>query len=188
MPTHLKKLVRSRMAKTGESYATALRYVRLRGAKRRADEKLPVPVRTLRIRYTGARRNDPAIDSYTRSVEGPMGEMLARLVALVRSAVPSHDEVLFRGAPSFCVGGEPFCYVVGYPKHVHLGFCDGVALSDPAKLLRGKGKSMRHVRLSAKEPLPAAALAHLVAQSARRVRALRAADPAGAKEVRDARR
>jgi hypothetical protein len=183
MPAHLKKLIRSRMEKTGESYATALRYVRLRGARRL--EK-PVPTRKFRVRYPGAVRRDPAIDAYVRSA-GPLGETLARLVALVRSSVPAHDEVVFHGAPSFCIGGEPFCYIVGYPRHVNLGFCDGVALSDPAKLLRGKGKFMRHVRLAPGEPLPAAALAHLVSQSARRVRTLQASDPREVGEVRDAR-
>ena len=200
MPAHLKKLVRSRMEKTGESYATALRYVRRRGEKRgpatrrggeRRDEPSPkslVPGLGVRIHYSGARRRDPAIDAYARSVAGPLGKTLARLFALVRSAVPGHDEVVFRGSPSFCIGGEPFCYVVGYPKYVNLGFCEGASLSDPARILRGKGKFMRHVRLTPDEPLPSAALADLVAQSARRIRAYQAADPGGAKEMRDARR
>ena len=161
MPTHLKKMVRSRMAKTGESYATALRYVRLRGAKRdvrlaegRRVEKSEKPVLpgTFRIRYAGAIRRDPAINAY------------------------------------FCIGGEPFCYVVRHPEYVHLGFCEGVSLSDPARILRGKGKFMRHVRLTPDETFPSAALADLVAQSARRIRGYQAADPGGAKEVRDARR
>jgi hypothetical protein len=189
MPTHLKKIVRARMAKTGESYATALRYVRRRAEK---SEDLPAaaalaPIRVPRVRYAGAVRRDPAIDACVRSIAGPLAAVLARLVALVRSAVPGHDEVLFRGAPSFCIDGEPFCYVVPYPKHVKLGFCDGAALSDPAKVLRGKGKYMRHVPLSPDDVFPGGAIAHLVSQSARRVRERRKADPRGAREVRDAR-
>jgi hypothetical protein len=187
MPTNLQKLVTARMGKTGERYATALRYVRRRGAKTDPVDA-PDTALALRIRYPGAKRRDPAIDAYARSVEGPLGSTIIRLVSLVRSAVPGHDEVLFHGAPSFCIEGEPFCYLVGYPRHVNLGFCDGVALSDPAGLLRGRGKSMRHVRLAPEKPFPAAALAHLVAQSVRRVRARRKADPRGAREVRDARR
>ena len=189
MPTNLKKLVRARMGKTGESYATALRYVRRRAAKLRPPGAAEAaPVRATRIRYSGAVRRDPAIDAYARSVDAPLAVTISRLVSLVRSSVPGHDEVLFRGAPSFCIQGEPFCYLVGYPKHLKLGFCDGTALSDPAGLLRGKGKSMRHVRLAPGEPFPAAALVDLVGQSARRVRARQKADPRGAREVRDARR
>ncbi len=189
MPTNLKKLVRARMDKTGESYATALRYVRRRGAKvRRSDAPAKGPIRSHRIRYPGAVRRDPAIDAFVRSVDAPLGATLSRLVSLIRSAVVGQDEVLFRGAPSFCLEGEPFCYLVGYAGHVKLGFCDGASLSDPAGLLRGKGKYMRHVRLSPGDPFPAAAIAELVAQSVRRVRARQHEDPRGAREVRDAKR
>jgi hypothetical protein len=189
MPTNLKKLVRARMEKTGETYATALRYVRRRAARLRpAEAPDRGPVRSVRIRYPGAVRRDPAIDAYVRSIETPLGATLSQLVSLVRSSVPGHDEILFRGAPSFCLQGEPFCYVVGYSRHVNLGFCDGASLSDPARLLRGKGKFMRHVRLSPGEAFPGAAIEHLVAQSARRVRARQKEDPRPAKEVRDARK
>jgi hypothetical protein len=190
MPTNLKKLVRARMGKTGESYATALRYVRRRGAKRHPIPEVPetAPVRAGRIRYRGTRRRDPAIDAYARSVPDPLGATIQRLIALVRRAAPGHDEILFRGAPSFCLEGEPFCYLVGYARHVNLGFCDGAALSDPAGLLRGRGKYMRHVRLGPEGTFPTAAVVHLVAQSARRVRARQTTDPGGAREVRDARR
>ena len=189
MPTNLKKLVRARMGKTGERYATALRYVRRRAARRRPVESPSnAPVRSARIRYRDAARRDPAIDACVRSVESPLGATLARLVSLIRSSVSGHDEVLFRGAPSFCLQGEPFCYLVGYPKQVKLGFCDGASLSDPAGLLRGKGKYMRHVPLAPGETFPGAAIAHLVAQSAHRVRARQKEEPHGAREVRDARR
>ena len=189
MPTNLKKLVRARMEKTGESYATALRYVRRRaGRLRPAESAASGPARSPRIRYPGTLRRDPAIDAYVRSVETPLGVVLSRLVSLVRACVPAHDEILFRQAPSFCLGGEPFCYVVGYARHVNLGFCDGASLSDPARLLQGKGKSMRHVRLLPGGAFPGAAIAHLVAQSARRVRARQKEGSGPVKEVRDARR
>jgi len=140
MPTHLKKLVRSRMEKTGESYATALRYVRRRAEKRRAAaataRKSPFPY----IRYKGTVRRDPRIDAYARSVSGPLGETIARLTTLVRRVVPAHDEAVVHGAPQFCIDGMPFCYVVGYSKHVNLGFCDGAALPDPARLPRGPAR------------------------------------------------
>ena len=49
MPTNLKKLVRARMEKTGESHATALRYVRRRAERREASDtarRLPTPFRS----------------------------------------------------------------------------------------------------------------------------------------------
>src|SRR5262245_44435329 len=110
MPANLKKLVRTRMAKTGESYATALRYVRQKAESRTPLAPLPVPTR--RYRYRRTLRHDHAIDAYVRSVEGELGALVARLVALVRSNVPDHDELRIHGAPQFCIDGEPFCYVV----------------------------------------------------------------------------
>ena len=193
MPTHLKNLVRSRMAKTGESYATALRYVRRRGEKLRAvrsrseAEAAPPPLdwpEAPRVRYAGAVRRDPAIDAYVRSRPAPAGEALARLVAIARAAEPRHDEILHRGAPSFCIDGEPYCYLVDYARHVTLGVCHGFALPDPEKLLEGRGKWTRHVRVRLGASFDADAVSRLVAASARRVRALRSADPNGAKEVR----
>lgn len=194
MPAHLKKLVRSRMAKTGESFATALRYVRLRGDKRRDRSKAetntsPAPAGpTRRYRYRGTLRHDPAIDTYVRSVQGELGALVARLVALVRSNVPGHDELRIHGAPQFCVGGEPFCYVVGYSKHVNLGFCEGAGLPDPEGLLEGTGKSMRHVKIRPGEEFRGKTLSRMVREAARRVRARQASGPAPLKEVRDARR
>jgi hypothetical protein len=196
MPTHLKKLVRSRMEKTGESYATALRYVRLRGARRRdvRREAEPRPTQAAvsapsrRYRYRGTLRHDPAIDAYIRSVKGEIGAVVARLVALVRSSVPGRDELRVHGAPQFCIEGEPFCYVVGYAKHVNLGFCDGASLPDPDGLLEGTGKAMRHVKIRPGATFPGGTLSRMVQEAARRVRARQSDGPAPSKEVRDARR
>jgi hypothetical protein len=192
MPTNLKRLVRSRMTKTGESYATALRYVRLRGDKRRKTETkeptAPAAAPMRRYRYRGTLRHDPAIDAYVQTVEGELGAIVARLVALVRSSVPGHDELRVHGFPQFCIQGEPFCYVVGYAKHVNLGFCDGAGLSDPEKLLEGSGKNMRHIKIRPGAKMPGKSLSRMVREAAARARARQAAGPAPLKGVRDARR
>jgi hypothetical protein len=39
------------------------------------------------------------------------------------------------------------CVVTAWRQHVTLGFSRGVDLADPASLLQGAGKAMRHVRL-----------------------------------------
>jgi len=178
MPTNLKKLVRSRMEKTGESYATSLRYVRRRAEKRRPAEAAAPKSGFPYVRYKGAVSRDPRIDAYARSVQGPLGETIARLTALVRRVVPAHDEAVVHGAPQFCIGGMPFCYVVGHSKHVNLGFCDGAALADPAGLLEGTGKTMRHVKVRPGGEAPPAALSHLIRSAARRVREIQSADAA----------
>lgn len=44
---------------------------------------------------------------------------------------------------------DAFCHVAVYRKHVNLGFNRGTELEDPAQLLRGSGRLIRHVRLGA---------------------------------------
>jgi hypothetical protein len=51
------------------------------------------------------------------------------------------------GAPTACVQDAPFAYVNAFRAHVNVGFFHGAALEDPAGLLEGTGKSMRHVKL-----------------------------------------
>jgi hypothetical protein len=54
-------------------------------------------------------------------------------------------------AIGFSFNGKPlkdgFCHIVTYNDHVNLGFNRGASLSDPKKLLVGKGKSIRHITI-----------------------------------------
>ncbi len=189
MPTNLQKLVRARMGKTGERYATALRYVRQRARKISLSSEAaasPAANPLWIVRHSNAVPRDPAVDAFVES-QGPLQQTIARLVGMVRAAVPAHDEVVVHGGPQFCIRGEPFCYVVGYARHVNLGFCEGTSLDDPDGLLKGRGKQMRHVKLSPSRDFPGEKLARLVSQSARRVRA-RQAQAFAAREARHARR
>ena len=51
------------------------------------------------------------------------------------------------GLATACVGDAPFGYVGVFRAHVNVGFFHGASLPDPATLLVGAGKNMRHVRL-----------------------------------------
>jgi hypothetical protein len=42
---------------------------------------------------------------------------------------------------------EHYVYIGLYKKHVNLGFYHGAALSDPANLLEGTGRRLRHVKI-----------------------------------------
>ena len=48
------------------------------------------------------------------------------------------------------------------PIYVNVGFFHGAALPDPARLLQGTGKFMRHVKLKPGMPTNAAALSKLI--------------------------
>jgi hypothetical protein len=42
---------------------------------------------------------------------------------------------------------EGYAYAMPHKAHVNLGFFQGAALPDPARLLQGTGKMLRHVKL-----------------------------------------
>ena len=56
-------------------------------------------------------------------------------------------ELMHDGCPVACVEDAPFAYVNVFRSHVNVGFFHGYALRDPAALLEGTGKRMRHVKL-----------------------------------------
>jgi hypothetical protein len=56
----------------------------------------------------------------------------------------------------------PFACVNVFKSHVNVGFFNAAALADPARLLEGNGKRMRHVKLSPGRQTPAEALRALI--------------------------
>jgi hypothetical protein len=71
-------------------------------------------------------------------------------------------ELVHDGCPVACLGDAPFGYVNVFTAHVNVGFFHGAALKDPAGLLAGTGKRMRHVKLRPGTPTNDAALRDLI--------------------------
>lgn len=70
--------------------------------------------------------------------------------------------LLHDGHPTACVGDAAFGYVNIFRAHVNIGFFGGAELPDPARLLSGTGKFMRHVKLRPGEAVDEGALRALV--------------------------
>jgi hypothetical protein len=91
------------------------------------------------------RRYPPAIQSLTLGVRSVVHEEVApcheHLFNLPRTVVLAYSATARMIADGVCV-------VTAWRQHVTLGFSRGVDLPDPAGLLRGAGKAMRHVRLT----------------------------------------
>ena len=66
---------------------------------------------------------------------------------MMRQSGDEVREILHDGCPVACFGDAPFGYVNVFTAHVNVGFFHGAALPDPARLLQGAGKFMRHVKL-----------------------------------------
>ena len=71
-------------------------------------------------------------------------------------------ELLHDGHPTACVGDAAFGYVNAFTAHVNVGFFRGAELADPARLLEGAGKYMRHVKLRPERGVDAMALTRLI--------------------------
>jgi hypothetical protein len=71
-------------------------------------------------------------------------------------------ELLHDGHPTACVGDAAFAYTNVFTAHVNVGFFRGAALPDPAGLLQGDGKYMRHVKLKPGTAVDASSLEALI--------------------------
>jgi hypothetical protein len=71
-------------------------------------------------------------------------------------------ELMHEGCPVACLGDAPFGYVNVFTAHVNVGFFQGASLPDPARLLQGAGKRMRHVKLRLGAATNSAALSRLI--------------------------
>jgi hypothetical protein len=99
------------------------------------------------LRFDGAVERDPAIDAWMKAHAGDLGAIAHRWFEVMRKCGDEVRELLHDGCPVACLGDVPFCYVNVFTSHVNVGFFQGAALRDPARLLQGTGKFMRHVKL-----------------------------------------
>jgi hypothetical protein len=68
------------------------------------------------------------------------------------------------------VGEAAFAYVNAFKAHANVGFFHGALLPDPAGLLEGSGKRMRHLKLRPGRELNAGALEDLIGAAYRDTR------------------
>jgi hypothetical protein len=118
--------------------------------------------RTELLRLNGAVERDPAIDAWMRQHAGELGAIARQWFELMRQCGDEVRELLHDGCPVACLGDAPFAYVNVFTSHVNVGFFQGAVLPDPAHLLQGVGKSMRHVKLRPGTPRNETALSRLI--------------------------
>ena len=104
-------------------------------------------MRTELLRFNGAVERDPAIDAWMKEHAGELGAIAHQWFEVMRKCGDEVRELLHDGCPVACLGDAPFGYVNVFTSHVNVGFFHGAALPDPARLLQGTGKFMRHVKL-----------------------------------------
>ena len=140
-------------------------------------DRLKPTMRTDFLRFNGAVEPSPAdhsgIDAWMQMQmkmkahpgelnAGELGAIAQHRFQVMRHCGDEVRELLHDGCPVACLGDAPFGYVNVFTSHVNVGFFHGAALPDPARLLQGTGKFMRHVKLRPGTPTNAAALSKLI--------------------------
>ena len=114
----------------------------------KAPEQIVVTrMRTNLLRFNGAVERDPAIDAWMKAHPGELGSIAQQWFEVMRQCGDEVRELLHDGAPTACLGDAPFAYLNVFTSHVNVGFFHGASLPDPARLLQGSGRYMRHVKL-----------------------------------------
>jgi hypothetical protein len=114
------------------------------------------------LRFNGAVKRDPAIDAWMKEHAGDLGFIARQWFDVMRECGDDVRELLHDGYPTACVKDAPFGYVSAFTSHANIGFFYGAELPDPAGLLQGSGKRMRHVKLRPGASINSAALSRLI--------------------------
>jgi len=119
-------------------------------------------IRTELFRLNGTVERDPAIDAWMKDHGDELGAIAREWFEVMRKCGDEVREILHDGCPVSCLGDAAFAYVNVFKAHVNVGFFQGAALPDPAGMLQGNGKFMRHVKLKPGTATDKASLRRLI--------------------------
>jgi hypothetical protein len=114
------------------------------------------------FRFPSAVHRDPSVDEWFSKPDHELRRFARPWFEQMRGCGSDVLELLHDGHPTACAKDAAFGYVNAFSNHVNVGFFYGAALDDPAGLLEGTGKRMRHVKLRLGQQVNAAALSELI--------------------------
>ena len=114
------------------------------------------------LRFPTSVKRDPAIDAWMRVQPDELRALAKRWFADMRGCGDDVRELVHDDQPTACVGDAAFGYVDAFTAHVNVGFFRGAAIADPARVLEGTGKFMRHVKLRPGRDVDAGVLRRLI--------------------------
>lgn len=121
------------------------------------------------FRLPGARPHDPAVAQWFVCGD-PLRALVEPWFGQMHGCGSDVTEILHDGMPTACVGEAAFAYVAAFATHAAIGFFHGASLADPAGLLEGKGKRMRHVKMRWERLPDPASVEALIAAAYRDIR------------------
>ena len=106
--------------------------------------------------------HDPDIDIWLSKEHDELHAIAKRWFERMRKCGSDVRELMHDGCATACVEDAAFGYVGIFKAHVNVGFFRGAELKDPAALLEGNGKYMRHVKLRPGSEIDSRALNGLI--------------------------
>lgn len=114
------------------------------------------------LKFSETHVHDPAVARWLDAQQPALGAIARTWFAKLRQCGTDVRELVHDGCPVACVNDAPFGYVNVFTAHASVGFFHGASLPDPANLLTGAGKYMRHVKIKSDNDIDAAALEALI--------------------------
>jgi len=99
------------------------------------------------FRLSGGVKRDPAVEKWLNQGPDDLRALARKWFLEMRRCGDDVRELMHDGCPVACVADAAFGYVNAFRSHVNDGFFYVALLQDPAGLLQGSGKRMRHVKL-----------------------------------------
>ncbi len=112
------------------------------------------------------------LETYLAAFTPEIRELALQTRALVQQTLPGLVEYVHLGWGALIYGTTAgkvigaVCFVSAHKRDVNLGFYKGTSLPDPAGLLRGTGKHMRHVKITGASDLERPGLTDLLLAAA----------------------
>jgi hypothetical protein len=131
------------------------------------------------LRFSGAVKQDPAVQEWLNGQPEHLRAIARPWFEHMRECGDDVRELMHDGCPTACVGDAGFGYVNTFRAHVDVGFFRGSTLTDPAGLLEGTGKLGRHVKLNPSSLLDSFALAAVITEAYRDIKACLRAEEEG---------
>ena len=113
------------------------------------------------FRLSGAGKLDPVIEEWLNKSDA-LTAVARTWFRRIRACGADVLELMHDGRPVACIEDVPFAYVDVFKSHTNIGFFYGAHLDDPAGLLEGIGKNMRHVKLKPGREPDTVALGNLI--------------------------
>jgi hypothetical protein len=134
------------------------------GEARLPDDRERNPMEEL-MRFPAAVRRDARVDAWFE-ITDPFRALVRPWFERLRALGPDVRELIHDHCPTACIGDAALAYVAAYRGHAAVGFFHGAGLPDPAGLLEGAGKRMRHVKLRSGAAIDTRALEQLIEDAA----------------------